>query len=142
MTQASYSVTIGRSARDVFSFLADGQNCPKWRPGVVDIRLLSGDGIGARYAQRVRGPMGRPVAADYTVTVYDPDRMLEFQTTTGPVRPHGRYELLDMVGGTRVTFALDAKLSGLNRLVMGRMVQRTMESEVRNLDNLKRILEV
>ena len=86
--------------------------------------------------------MGRPVAADYTVTVYDPDRMLEFQTTTGPVRPHGRYELLDMVGGTRVTFALDAKLSGLNRLVMGRMVQRTMESEVRNLDNLKRILEV
>lgn len=86
--------------------------------------------------------MGRPVAADYTVTVYDPDRMLEFQTTAGPVRPHGRYEFLDMVSGTRVTFALDAKLSGLNRLIMGRMVQRTMESEVRNLDNLKLILEV
>jgi len=43
--------------------------------------------------------MGRAIAADYTLTTYEPDRLLAFQTTAGLVRPRGRYELLDMTPG-------------------------------------------
>ena len=141
MAQASYSVTINRPIEDVFAFIADGERCPEWRPGVIDIKRISGEGVGTKYAQGVSGPMGRRIAADYEVTVFQPSSWLEFETTTGPARPHGRYDLAAVAGGTRLTFSLDAQLTGLRKLLMGSMVQKTMDSEVRNLDNAKRLLE-
>lgn len=141
MPQATYSVTIRRPVDDVFAFVADGEKCPQWRPGVLDIKRVSGDGLGTRYAQGVRGPMGRRIAADYETTVFEPNRRLEFQTVTGPARPHGRYDFDAADGGTNLTFSLDAQLSGLRKVLMGGAVQRTMDSEVRTLDNLKRVLE-
>jgi uncharacterized protein YndB with AHSA1/START domain len=142
MPQAQRSVTIARPVEVVFAYLADGEKCPEWRPGVVDIARVSGDGgVGTRYAQGVKGPMGRRIAADYEITAYEPDRRIEFQTVAGPARPHGRYDLAPESGGTRLTFALDAELGGLQKLFMGSAVQRTMESEVQALDRLKTVLE-
>jgi uncharacterized protein YndB with AHSA1/START domain len=138
---AEYAVTIDRSVEDVFAYVADGENCSAWRPGVVDIKRIGGEGLGARYAQGVRGPMGRRIAADYEVTAFEPNRHIEFQTTTGPARPHGRYLFAADGGGTRLSFALEATLDGLSGLFMGGAVQRTMNDEVRTLDNLKRVLE-
>jgi carbon monoxide dehydrogenase subunit G len=132
---------VNRPPTEVFAFIADGENCPQWRPGVLDIKCVSGEGVGTKYSQGVKGPMGRRIAADYEVTVFEPDRRLEFETLTGPARPHGRYELEPADGGTRLTFALDAHLTGLSKLLMGSAVQKTMGSEVRTLDNLKRVLE-
>lgn len=141
MPHASYSVMIRRPVDAVFAFVADGENCPQWRSGVIDIKRVSGQGVGTRYTQGVKGPMGRRVAADYEVTVFEPNRRLEFQTVAGPARPHGRYDFEAVNGETRLTFALDAELSGLSRLLMSGAVQKTMDAEVRTLDNLKRILE-
>ena len=110
MAKASYTVTIARPIEDVFAYVADGERCPEWRPSVIDIGRASGEGLGARYEQGVRGPKGRRIAADYEITVYDPNRRIEFQTVAGPVRPHGVYEFAETDGGTRLTFALDAEL--------------------------------
>ena len=85
--------------------------------------------------------MGRRIAADYEITKSDPNRLLEFQTVTGPARPHGRYDFESVDGGTRLSFALDADLTGISKLLMGSMVQKTMESEVATLDTLKQVLE-
>ena len=142
MPDASYSVTIARPIDEVFAFVLDGENCPQWRPGVLDIRRVSGDGVGTRYIQGVKGPMGRRIAADYEITVLEPRRRIEFQTITGPARPHGRYDFeATDDGGTRLTFSLDTAISGLRGLLLSGMVQRTMDGEVRTLDNLKRVLE-
>ena len=141
MPEASYSVTIARPIDEVFAFVLDGEKCPQWRPGVLDIKRVSGDGVGTRYAQGVKGPMGRRIAADYEITALDPNRSIEFQTVTGPARPHGRYDFESVDGGTRLTFALDAELTGLRKLLMDSMVRKTMESEVATLDNLKSVLE-
>jgi uncharacterized protein YndB with AHSA1/START domain len=141
MPNASATVTIDRPPEAVFAFVADGERCREWRPGVLDIRHVSGQGVGARYEQGVRGPMGRRVAADYEVTAFEPNRRLEFRTVAGPVRPVGRYELEASDGGTRLTFTLEAEVTGLRRLLMGGMVQRTMDAEVGELRRLKAVLE-
>ena len=138
---ARYSVTIDRPLPEVFDYVADGERCPEWRPGVMDIRRLAGEGLGARYAQGVKGPMGRRVAADYEITAFAPNGHIEFQTTSGPARPHGSYDFEQADGGTRLSFALDAELSGFKGMLMSGAVQRTMDAEVRTLDNLKRVLE-
>jgi uncharacterized protein YndB with AHSA1/START domain len=138
---ANCTVAIKHPIEEVFAFIADGEQCPKWRSGVLDIKRVSGEGVGTRYAQGVRGPMGRRIAADYEITAYEPNRRIEFQTTAGPVRPHGRYAFDAAEGGTRLTFTLDAQLGGIRKLLLGSMVQRTMDAEVAALDRVKSILE-
>jgi hypothetical protein len=134
-------VIIERPVSEVFAFVRDGERAREWRSGVLDIRRVSGEGVGTRYAQGVKGPMGRRIDADFEVTVVEPDRRLEFQTVSGPVRPHGRYDFEPSGEWTRVTFSLDAELSGLRGFVLGRAVQRTMEAEVGALERLKQVLE-
>ena len=40
MLSARHHVTIARPIGEVFAFVADGLNGPKWRPGIVDIALV------------------------------------------------------------------------------------------------------
>ena len=141
MPEAQHSVTINLPAEAVFAYLLDGENCPAWRPGVVDIKRVSGEGAGAIYRQGVKGPMGRRMGADYTVTVAEPNRLIEFQTLAGPVRPNGRYTFDAQGSATRVTFHLEADVGGLRGLILGPAVARTMNEEVRTLDRLKEVLE-
>jgi uncharacterized protein YndB with AHSA1/START domain len=139
--RASYSVTISRPLETVFAYIADGEHCSEWRPGVLDIKRSSGNGLGESYSQGVKGPMGRGIAADYPVTVFEPNKCIEFQTTAGPVRPNGRYDFESVESGTRLSFTLDATVTGLRKLLMGSIVQQTMQTEVRCIDNVRKILE-
>ncbi|MGZ8563578.1 MAG: SRPBCC family protein [Candidatus Limnocylindria bacterium] len=141
MPSARHAVTVNRPVGDVFAFVAGGTNARQWRPGVVDVAHVSGEGTGAVYRQGVKGPGGRRIAADYEVTAFEPDRRIAFHAIAGPVRPTGEYAFEANGDQTTVTLKLEAVLTGWKALVMGRPVQATMESEVRNLEALKRILE-
>jgi len=141
MPTATNTVTIARSPEAVFAFVSDGLNAPKWRSGVLDIALVSGSGVGATWKQGVKGPGGRRVDADYVVTAYEPGRRLAFRATAGPVRPSGDFTFEAVPEGTRLTFSLEAELSGIKKLLMGGQVQKTMDAEVASLARLKQILE-
>jgi len=141
MPSAQHSVLIRRPVGEVFAFVADGENAMRWRPGVLDVSRQSGEGLGAVYRQGVKGPGGRRIAADYEVTAFEPDRRIAFHAIAGPVRPSGEYRFAGDPGGTTVSLALDATLTGWKRLLMGRAVQSTMDAEVRNLETLKSLLE-
>jgi uncharacterized membrane protein len=141
MPEARHQVMIRRPASEVFGFLADGLNGPKWRSGILDIVHVSGSGIGAIYKQGVKGPGGRRVDADYAITAYEPNSRLAFAAIAGPVRPTGVYVLEEVEGGTSLTFTLQAELSGIKKLLMGGAVQKTMDSEVGATERLKALLE-
>ena len=141
MPSAQHSVSIGRPVSEVFAFVADGENAMRWRPGVLDVSHQSGEGLGAIYRQGVKGPGGRRIAADYEITAFEPDRRIAFRAIAGPVRPTGEYRFAAEGTGATVSLALDATLTGWKRLLMGRAVQSTMDSEVRNLETLKSIME-
>ena len=141
MPDARHQVTISRPVNEVFAFIADGLNGPKWRSGITDIALVSGSGVGATYKQGVKGPGGRRVDADYRVTAYEPNSRLAFEAIAGPVRPTGEYILEPVAGGTRLTFVLHAELGGIKRLLMSGAVQKTMDAEVEATEKLKSLLE-
>jgi uncharacterized protein YndB with AHSA1/START domain len=140
MPQAQTTITIQKPVSEVFAFVLNHDNDPQWRPGVVEIRKTSGEGVGERWYQRVKGPGGREIPADIEITALEPNRVLAFRAVEGPVRPEGRYELAEENGSTRLSFSLSAELKGLKKL-MSPMVQKQMNAEVGNLDNLKRVLE-
>src|SRR5919107_1312437 len=114
MPHAENTVTVDRPIDDVFAYLADGANNPRWRSGVVSIeRTSTVDGAGATYRQKLRGPAGR--TGRFTLTEAGPGR-------------------------TTVTFTLDLQPTGLMRL-MNAMIAKTMRSEVNQLSQLKADLE-
>ncbi|KRE67649.1 hypothetical protein ASG92_13430 [Arthrobacter sp. Soil736] len=142
MAHAENDITINRPAGEVYAFLADGLNNPKWRPGVQKIALKSGAAgePGAVYSQTLTGPKGRPLQGDYEITDAEPGRLLGFQVVAGPARPAGRYQLTEHDGSTTVRFSLDLKLPLVMR-VLDSLVTKTMESEVAQLTNLKGVIE-
>lgn len=97
--------------------------------------------VGVRYAQRIAGPGGREVPADIEVTALDPDERVAFRGVAGPVRPRGSYAFMPAEGGTAVTFTLDAELTGIKKLLLGRAVQKSMDGEMAGLDRAKALLE-
>jgi carbon monoxide dehydrogenase subunit G len=139
---AQNAVTIDRPLGEVFAFLADAENDPKWRPGVKEIHREGGaPGVGTIYRQKLSGPVGRTIDGDVEITEFEPDRLIAFRATAGPVRPRGRYMVESAGdGGTRVTFSLEAEVSGVMKLMKGK-VQKTMDGEVAHLADLKRVLE-
>ena len=141
MPNAERTVTINRPVDEVFRFVSDGRNAKHWRSGVLDVDLVSGSGVGARYSQGVRGPGGRRIAADYEITEFIPNEKIAFAATAGPVRPTGSFTFEGMGTGTILTFRLDAELGGLQKLLMGGMVQSTMNAEMSALDQIKDLLE-
>ena len=141
MASAQRTITIHRPVADVFAYIANGENAPRYRSGVLDVAHVSGEGMGAVFKQGVRGPGGRRIDADYQVTAYEPNRRLAFKAIAGPVRPTGEWRLAEVADGTELTFALNAEIGGLARLVMGGAVQKTMDAEMGALDALKAILE-
>ena len=141
MPAVERTVTINRPAADVFAFISDGRNGLRWRPGVLDIAKSSGEGVGAVCRQGVAGPLGRRISADYEITAFQPESLLEFKAIAGPVRPRGGYRLAESGGSTAVTFWLREDLSGWKRFIFGRSVQASMDAEMKALDNLKALLE-
>ena len=141
MPSAERTISIRRPVDEVFRFLSDGRTATQWRSAVIEVSKASGEGVGAVYRQVVRGPGGRAVDADFEITVLEQDQRIGFRTIAGPVRPEGEFALEAMGDATILTFTLEAKLSGWKRLLLGGLVQSSMNAEMRGLDQLQEVLE-
>ena len=143
--QAEHTVTVRHAIAEVFVFLADGDNNPRWRPEVTEVRLVSGAGTGARtgarYAQTMTGPGGTTLPGDYRLTVCEQPHRLEFEVVAGPGRPSGSFALRETAPGeTEVTFVLGLALTG-PLLAVAALVRTLARAEVGNLDHLQAALD-
>ena len=90
MARARHSVDIARPIEDVFDFLANGANNPRWQKRVTSTTQL-GDtlGVGTAFKQSMRHPLGFSVPASYRITAFErPRRLATTGTSGGPsVRP-------------------------------------------------------
>ena len=142
MPSAERTVTIDRPIETVWAFFADAENELKWRPTIKRIKRIGDElGPGAHYEQQMSGPGGRAIPADFEITSFEPNSLMGFKTTKGPVRPEGEFRFRQAGGGTEVTFALEATLSGLKKLLLSGPVQKAMDGEVASLDKAKQVVE-
>lgn len=131
---------IRRPVSAVFAFFTDHDNDPQWRPVVQEIRAEGPPAVGARVHQVIKVG-GRTVPADFEITEYDRNEAYAFRVVTGPVRPEGTFTFAEVPGGTEVSLTLRAEIGGLKKLFMSGAVQKSMDSEVANLDRAKQLLE-
>jgi carbon monoxide dehydrogenase subunit G len=141
MMEFSNTITIERSPHDVFVFLSNLENVPKWNYAIVETRKTS-DGpvrVGTTYRQ-VRS---RPSRSEETlqVTELDPDRRFAVHGGLGPFEATLSYELEDVGGSTRLTNEADLEARGIKRLASRIVSGRVREAVGANLGTLKQLLE-
>jgi uncharacterized protein YndB with AHSA1/START domain len=136
MVHAARTVVVERPPAEVFAYLAAAENEAAWRPQVSSIRHVSGSGVGAQFAQTMKGPMGRSIPADFRFTRVEEPSRIDFEVISGPARPVGSFVLRDRGdGSTEVSFSLDLVPSGLLKL-MGPMLRRQVRDDVASIANL------
>ena len=135
------TVMIRRPTAEVFGFLADFENVPRWNYAIVETHKVSQGpvGLGTVY-QQVRSVPSRSEER-FEVTAYNPPRQLEIQGQLGPFPSRLAYALDAVPEGTRVTNSVQLELRGPGRLLGRVAVPRVRDAVTANLQKLKELLE-
>jgi uncharacterized protein YndB with AHSA1/START domain len=135
------TVVIRRPIEEVFAFLSDLENVPKWNYAIVETRKVSEGpvGLGAVYRQ-VRSVPSRSEER-LEVTAFNPPGHLEIRGQLGPFPSRLSYALDALPEGTRLTNSVELELRGPGR-VLGRVaVPRVRDAVATNLRKLKELLD-
>jgi len=136
MIKVENSITIDRPVDEVFTFLANLENAPKWQSGLTDSRKLSSGplGVGSRFEETIR-IIGRPIKTICEITAYELDRSMVFKSDSSSVIKYMvEFSFHQMGNGTRVEAKSETQLGGIWRLLeilFAKEVKRESEAELR-----------
>jgi carbon monoxide dehydrogenase subunit G len=135
------SITIERTPHDVFAFVSNLENVPKWNYAIVETRKAS-EGpvtVGTMYRQ-VRSLPSRSEET-LQVTEFEPDRRFAVAGGLGPLEGTLTYELEEVGGSTRLTNSADVQARGIAKLAAPIASSRVRGAVAENLEALKQLLE-
>jgi carbon monoxide dehydrogenase subunit G len=141
MASFENTVIIQRPVEDVFAFLADFENVPKWNYAIIETRKVSPGPVGVGTAYRQTRSVPRRSEEGFEVTVFEPARRLEVQGQIGPFKAGTSYLLAPAGSGTRLTNAVELESSGLLAVVTPLATSRVKHAVAANLDKLRQLLE-
>ena len=99
------SVTIERPADQVFTFLADPANIPRWRPDVVATRSDGPLQAGSEFEEVIN--FGGRKSQTFRVEVFETNTTLEVAAIAGlGIRPTQRYALASVDGMTTTALSI------------------------------------
>jgi carbon monoxide dehydrogenase subunit G len=100
------TVVIERPIEEVFAFLANGENDPKFSPRVLEIAKTTDGppGVGTVYASTVKDA-GMKTKREFRLTEFQPPTRIRWAETSKNLvtAPEGGYDLAPEGTGTRVT---------------------------------------
>ena len=114
------TVVIDRPIEEVFAFLADGENDPKFSPRVLEIaKTTEGPpGVGTVYASTVKDA-GVKTRREFELTEFEPPTRIRWRETSRNLvtAPEGGYDLAPQGDGTRVTHFNVLEGHGIGKLL-------------------------
>jgi uncharacterized protein YndB with AHSA1/START domain len=141
MITVEKSIVIERPAEDVFTYVSDQTNATHWQRGLLEVRRTTDDpvGIGTRHTF-LRTFMGRRMEGSNEYTRWEPNKLVAFRATSGPVALDASY-LVEPIGtdGAQLTSRIEIRHSGLFRLaepLMAAGLKRDVEANLRVLKGL------
>ena len=140
MIRAEQTSIIDRPIEDVFRYVGDQTNTPTWQAGLVAARRTSDGPLGVGTTHTfVRSFMGRRMEADNVYVAYEPNKLISFKTTSGPVRLQASYDFESTGEGTRLTSRIEMDASAFVSLaepLIAAGLKREMKAAFRALKNL------
>ena len=135
------TVTINRPQPEVFAYLADFENVPRWNYAIERTHKIT-DGpvrVGSRYHQTRTLP--RRAEETFEVVTFEPEHTIVVRGDLGPFHGDVAYVLESSGDATVVTNTMDLTASGPLRVVAPLASSRVSNAVAANLDVLRKILE-
>lgn len=142
MIKVEESIVIQRPIEEVFTFLADQANAPRWQSGLLEVRRVTEEpiGLGTKHTA-VRKFMGRRLEATNEYVVYEPNKEVTFTGTAGTSDFQHSYLTEATAEGTRLTSRMVMHSKGLFGLAEPLVASSLKREFVANLGELKVLLE-
>lgn len=144
MPTVTETIVIARPVQDVWDYLEDVANTPRWNPMFVHQELVGADELAPGVTIRsVASILGKRIETDALVTeVAAPHRSA--LVTESPIPCTGSYTFEEVPEGTRFTWHIDAEpgLGGVFGTIADAVVVKTIQTQLRrSMKRLRQQLE-
>jgi len=145
MLKVENSILINKPVEQVWNYLTDFENTPKWDIGVLETKQTSEGPAGLGTTFQNSGPfLGRTAVREYEVIEYVPNKKVKVKLITSTRSIH-RAEVCNTFESaqteTMLTFVGQIEFGGLFKLFQPILYQRAKKDGQGDLENLKRLLE-
>jgi uncharacterized protein YndB with AHSA1/START domain len=144
MVRIQDSTIIDRPVEEVWSFVSDPSNTPKWFQGTMEVRQRSeGPLVVGTTFEAVVHYRGRPLVFGARCTVLNQNKKLTWEFTSGPTKGSKDTWWMEPMDeqSTRLTRVFDLSVSGTWRLIQPIIARGTKRAHEAEMHNVKRILE-
>jgi Polyketide cyclase / dehydrase and lipid transport len=144
MVKITDSTIIDRPVEEVWSFVSDPGNDPKWYQGTMEVRQISERpiAVGTTFEAVIQF-RGRFLVAGARCIVLNPNNEVMWKFTSGLMKrstDNWRMEPMDEKS-TRLTRVFVMRVSGFWRLIQPIVARGTKRAHEAEIHNVKRILE-
>ena len=133
MINLDISTLIDRPVKDVFAFVTDSNNMPKWNSAVVSMQQITPGPVGLGTKFKNVGEM--------QVITFEPDSKYGFQMQAGPMQVKVNLGFKTVGTGTKLSLNAQGNPAGVFKLAEGVMQGRVKSMMEENLARLKSVLE-
>jgi len=142
MIKFEHSIIINRPLDEVWNYLSNVENMPKWDRGVLEAKQTSEGlpGVGSTVQTR-RQLLGWQRIGKLRISEYVPNKIISLQGSLGSMTAQIRYAFEPVEGGTRMTGTSEVELGGLWKLITPILTPMLERDGREDLANVKRIME-
>jgi uncharacterized protein YndB with AHSA1/START domain len=142
MASFEISLVIKRPIEEVFAFISNPENQPRWRAATLEITRTSSEplDVGSVFKGRFTF-LGRPFQGNLEILARVPQRSYATRLVEGPFPLEAHYTLEPTEGGTHLTLLVEGQPGGFFKLAEPLVVSLAKRSYESDLHNLKDMLE-
>ncbi|HEX9634523.1 MAG TPA: SRPBCC family protein [Candidatus Limnocylindria bacterium] len=141
MRRVEASAEIASTPEEVFDFLADPANLPRWQTGIVSAERTSPDPVGIGSTARVvRELAGQRMAVDLQITAYEVGRHLVLESAVSGIGVEATLDLAPRADATALRFEMTIRAQNVFMAPIEGMVAGAAEHDL--ADSLRRLQAV
>ena len=142
MARIEINLVINRPIEEVFAFVSNSENLPRWRSTSLEVTKTSEGplGVGGTFRGRFTF-LGRQFEGNIVVTAHEPNRVYVSKMAEGPFPLETGYTFEPVESGTQVAFVVEGAPGGFFKLAEPLVVSMAKRAYTTDLQNLKEMLE-
>ena len=142
MARIEINLVINRPVEEVFAFVSNSENLPRWRSTSLEVKKTSEGplGVGSTFRGRFTF-LGRQFDGNVVVTAHEPNRVFVSKMAEGPFPLETGYTLEPVENGTHIAFVVNGEPGGFFKLAEPLVVSMAKRAYETDLQNLKEMME-
>lgn len=142
MIDFEISTLVDRPIDEIFTFMANPLNTPKWQSSMSGVEQATPGpiGVGSKYTVHAK-MLGRTIDGVMEITAYEPPTKFGFTNQAGPMQVVVSVTLKPVGTGAKVTLNVQGNPGGLFKIAEGPLAHQVKSLMEANLARLKSILE-